>query len=134
MTADKKYELWFVSADDLKEVTPKKARDIIIKCFFDAQKATFAIAGEKQGKKTNEIELHEAIKSEVKKTFNEAKCDFGNPTKECLRKVVELLYIKSASLGTPKEVRDHHKGQIEKILRRLGVFGHGILHKLTKPD
>ncbi|MBI4710384.1 MAG: hypothetical protein HY759_04700 [Nitrospirae bacterium] len=134
MTANKKYELWFVSADDLKDVTPKKARDIIIKCFFDAQKATFAMAGEKLGKKPNEKELYGAIKSEVKKTFNEAKCDFENPTKENLRKVVDLLYIKSASLGTPKEVRDHHKGQIEMVLRRLDIFGQAILKKLSKPD
>ena len=133
MTSDRKYELWFVSADDLKEVTPKKARDIIIRCFIDAQKATFAMSGEKQGKKLSDAELYEAIELEVKKTFNEAKCNFENPTKECLRKVVDLLYIKSASLGTPKEVRDHHKGQIEKILRRLDIFGQGILKKLTKP-
>mgnify|MGYP001053264584 CR=1 FL=1 len=36
-----RFKRWFVSEEDLQGLNPIKARDIIIKCFFEAQKETF---------------------------------------------------------------------------------------------
>ncbi len=102
-------------------MTPLKARDLIIRCFFEAQKEAFARSKKNLGdKKTSDAELQRTVESVVKLTFNETGCNFDNPSKEDLGKAIQALAKKSSMWGTPADIIDYHKGQITRILANLG--------------
>ncbi len=115
-----RFKRWFISEEDLTGLTPIKARDLIIKCFFEAQKETFARAKESLGKSADEKAILESVTNAVRVVFRETGGSFDNPSKEDLVRVVEGLARKSASWGTPQDIIEHHKAQIERVLRALG--------------
>ncbi len=115
----KKYKRWFVDEKDLIGLDTRRARDIIIKCFFEAQKETFARVKESLGRKVSDDEILESVTNAVKLVFKEVNGSFENPSKQDLLNVVERLASKSASWGTPQDIIEHHKTQIEKVLGAL---------------
>ncbi|MBU1044519.1 MAG: hypothetical protein KJ915_09025 [Candidatus Omnitrophica bacterium] len=110
---------WYLQSEDLKDLSPQKARDLIIKCFFEAQKETFKRAKQKFGKASDDSDILQRITSVVKLTFQQINGDFDQPTKETLIKVIERLAAISASWGTPEDIIEHHKKQIERVLSQL---------------
>jgi len=110
---------WTASETDMAEMTPIKARDLIIDCFFHAQKETFQAIKEKLNKESTDEQILESVQSIIKMTFDETGGDFDNPTKEQLMSVVMNIAGKSKAWGTPPDIIDHHKQQIEKILSLL---------------
>jgi hypothetical protein len=110
---------WECKDSDLKDITPSKARDLIIQCFLEAQKETFARAKKSLGKEVSDSEILKSVKSAVKVTFEEVGGNFANPSKDDLGKAVQALARKAASWGTPADIIEHHKGQIMKILGSL---------------
>ncbi|MFH1061862.1 MAG: hypothetical protein V1747_03120 [Candidatus Omnitrophota bacterium] len=113
------HERWYLQASDLQDLNPQKARDLVIKCFFEAQKQTFKHAKQKFGKASDDTDVLQRITSVVKLTFQQINADFEHPTKETLIKVTERLAAMSASWGTPEDIIEHHKKQIEKLLSEL---------------
>ena len=107
---------WFLENADLMDVTPVKARDLIVRCFFEAQKESFAAAGKAMGKTEGEVELRTIVAGAVRAAFRESGGDFDHPTKSSLMAAVEVLARKAQRWGTPPEIVQHHRGQIEKIL------------------
>ncbi len=101
-------------------MTPVKARDLIVKCFYEAQRETFAAAGENLGRAPNDAELHNTVTGAVRVTFREAGADFDHPTKDSLMAVVQILARKSKSWGTPPDIVEHHQNQIGSVLQALG--------------
>jgi len=114
-----RFKRWFVSEEDLQGLNPIKARDIIIKCFFEAQKETFARVKESLGRKVTDEEILDSVTNALRLVFKEIGGSFDNPTKEDLFKIVERLASKSASWGTPQDIIEHHRSQIEKVLKAL---------------
>ena len=55
----------------------------------------------------------------VKSAFEEVGEDFIHPSKESLRKVVELLAKKAEMWGTSPEIIAHHRSEISKVLECL---------------
>ncbi len=119
MTERKEYKRWHVTQDDLKEMSPAKARDLIVKCFFEAQKETFARASEHLGQKQNDDQLMGTVRSAVRLAFKEAEQNYDAPTKAGLGSVVARLASKASTWGTPGDIVAHHKAQIEKVLALL---------------
>ncbi len=113
------HERWYLQNEDLKDLTPQKARDLIIKCFFEAQKETFKRAKQKFGKPADTTDILQRITSVVKLTFQQINGDFNQPTKKTLLKVIERLAAMSSSWGTPEDIIEHHKKQIERVLNEL---------------
>ena len=72
---------WFLDASDLLDVSPIKARDLIVKCFYEAQKETIAAAGKTIGQAQNDAELQNTVIGAVRLAFREAAGDFDQPTK-----------------------------------------------------
>ncbi len=102
------------------DMTPLMARDLIIKCFFEAQKEMFARAKKSLfGKETNDEELHRSVEAAVKLTFREVGGDYERPTKPQLLQAVQALARKAASWGTPADIIEYHKSQIATILNSL---------------
>jgi len=116
----KQFGHWKVSSQDLAGISPMKARDLVIRCFFEAQRETFERANKHLGQRGATDEgIMQNVTMAVKMVFKETGGDFEKPSKESLRKVVESLARKASVWGTPQDIIDHHKGEIEKILKAL---------------
>ena len=113
------YVRWFLDDADLLDMTPIKARDLIVKCFYEAQKETIAAAGKRIGQAQNDAELRNTVIGAVRLAFREAAADFDYPTKGGLMAVVEILARKSQHWGTPPDIVERHKAQIERVLQIL---------------
>jgi len=119
MDGESAHAKWVVPATDLVGLTPEKARELIVRCFLEAQKETFARARERLGQTPTEATLLASVEGAVRLAFRESGGDFDRPTAQSLEKVVEVLARKAGSWGTPEDVIHHHKGQIGRVLSVL---------------
>lgn len=110
------YKRWAATEEDLKDLTPVKARGMIVNCFFDAQKETFARAKERLRMPASDEDLKKSVTAAVRLAFAECGGAFENPTKECLMLAVSSLAEKAASWKTPEDIINHHKEQIMLVL------------------
>ncbi len=119
MEEKKRFRRWRLEEEDLRELDPLKARDLIIKCFYEAQRETFARSKQSLGLSADEEQVHASVSSAVKLAFKEVGEDFSNPTKASLIRVVEVLGRKSTAWGTPRDIIEHHRGQIMRVINEL---------------
>lgn len=110
---------WSVTAVDLTDMTPVKARDLIVQCFQEAQQEHLAAASEFIHQPHDETNLRNMVIGAVRLAFKESGGDYDEPNKASLLKVVDVLARKSEQRQTPKEIIAHHKGEIERVLRAL---------------
>jgi hypothetical protein len=110
---------WTVPPESLVGLTPSRARDLIVRCFLEAQKETFARAGERLGRSVSDAALEGNVIGAVRLAFRESGDEYDRPTLESLTRVVDVLARKAGSWGTPEDVILHHKGQIGRVLRAL---------------
>ncbi len=113
----KTFNRWRLQPADLEGLDGRKARDLIIECFFDAQKETIARAKKTLGLPAEEAEMKRSIVSIVRVVFKEIGGDFEAPTRDTLHKLVESLAAKAEMWGTPQDIIEDHRGQIGRILR-----------------
>ncbi len=111
--------LWSVTAADLVNLTPTKARDLIVECFLQAQKDHLADASEFIHQTHSDSDLRNMVEGAVRLAFRESGGDYDQPTKSSLMNVVGVLARKSEQRNTPREIIAHHKGEIERVLRAL---------------
>ena len=121
MAGEPAHVKWVVPAKDLVDLTPEKARGLIVRCFLEAQKETFARARERLGQTPTEATLLANVEGAVRLAFRESGGEYDHPTAENLEKVVEVLARKAGSWGTPQDVIRHHKGQIGRVLAALST-------------
>ncbi len=119
MAGEERFKRWSLQKSDLDNLTPEKARDLIIKCFFEAQKETFARTKQDLGISSTEKDLMSSVEGSIKLAFRGVGEDFAKPSKTALMKVVEALSKKAASWGTPQDIIDYHSSQIRKIIGLL---------------
>ena len=119
MVEEAKFKLWCVSDQDMMNLNPAKARDIIIECFFAAQKETFRRVKQKKGCPSKDDDLRKTVTALVRLGFRETGGDFDNPTKEGLQEVVIYLADKAGTWGTPEDIINHHKEQIQRVISCL---------------
>jgi hypothetical protein len=119
MEQKERFHRWSLKEEDLRELDPVKARDLIINCFYEAQKETFARSKEMLGLRADEDQLRASVLSAVKLAFRETGGDFNNPRKKDLREVVEVLGRKSTAWGTPVDIIEYHRDQIMKVISEL---------------
>ncbi len=117
------FKRWFVSQRDLLYLDTVKARDVIIHCFYSAQKETFARIKDKEKLPATDQDIKNTVTAAIKSVFTTAGENFDNPTKEGLAKVVSLLASQAKSWGTPDDIIEHHKEQIQKVLDALQKTG-----------
>ncbi len=110
---------WNIPQNKFNDLTGEKARDLILDCFFFAQKETFAHAKEKLGMPASDDAVRKSVRTVVEKAFVEIGASFEQPTRETLQRLVELLARKSLAWGMPHDVVEHHRKQIETMLKRV---------------
>jgi hypothetical protein len=104
---------WDLSDSDLLDMTPIKARDLIVECFYQAQKETISDPGRRIGQAQNQAELRNTVSGAVRLAFREAAPDFDRLTKHSLMAVVQILARKSQPWGTPADIVEHTKPRSE---------------------
>lgn len=110
---------WCPSDAELKSLTVQKARDMIVNCFFEAQKETLSRAKERLGRDADDVALHKDVENIVRLTFRELGYSYDDPTQEQLGAVVMQLAQKAAAWGTPKDIIDYHRVLIGRIFSNL---------------
>jgi hypothetical protein len=113
---------WMVPAHEFRSLSPERARDLIVECFFQAQHETFARAKQKVGSQAfDEPSIRSAVVGAVRVAIKEVGGDFDRPTADILAKMVEVLARKAEAWGTPPDVIAHHRVQVGKLLVALGA-------------
>jgi hypothetical protein len=115
-------ECWTVPEAELRRLTSERARDLIVECFFQAQRETFLRAKQRVGAgATDPQALRAAVVGAVRVAFKECDGDYERPTPATLAKMVRVLARKAESWGTPEDVIAHHRAQIGRVLVVLGA-------------
>jgi hypothetical protein len=108
-----------LSGEELIGLDALGARNLVIRCFFSAQKETLARAAQSMKSAPNEEAIHKMVEGAVRMAFRAANGDFENPTQESLTAVVENLAAQAASMGTPPDIIEHHRRQLARIFAAL---------------
>ena len=110
------YTKWSIKEEDLKELTLKDARDLIIICFYEAQKESIASTKKDLNSKINDGEIYNSVLARVRFASKQCGGDWENPSLECLLNVVKYLESGAIASGTPDDIVAHHKNQILRVL------------------
>jgi hypothetical protein len=119
MQEKERFHRWCLKEEDLRDLNAAKARDLILNCFYEAQRETFARSKQSLGLSADEAQVHASVLSAIKLAFRELGEDFNNPAKKSLIRVVEVLGRKSTAWGTPQDIIEYHRGQIMRVIDRL---------------
>ncbi len=113
------FQRWCPAAEELVGLDPVRARDIVVKCFFEAQRETIASAKKSLGMPATDAEIRASAEGALRMAFAKVGADYDAPTKESLRAAVGSLVETSRAFGTPADIVAHHVSIIEGILARL---------------
>jgi hypothetical protein len=109
-----------LTIEDLHSLTTEGARDLVVRCFYQAQRDTFARASRSMGGATpTEEELKKTVEGAVRLAFRTTKGNFEHPTKHELMAAVATLAAKAAAMGTPSDIIEHHRTQLGRIFAAL---------------
>lgn len=108
-----------IDSDDLAGLTIVSARDLVVRCFFEAQQETFSRAAGHLRAPMSDDELKKLVEGAVRLAFRSSGGDFEAPTRESLMAAVEKLAAKAAGMGTPADVIEYHRGQLAKVFAAL---------------
>ncbi len=108
-----------IAEAELQGLTPARARELVVRCFYNAQKETFARAAKSLGTAPGEDAMKRMVEGAVRLAFRAVKADFEHPTKQTLAQAVTELATKAAAMGTPPDIIAHHKGQLGRLFAAL---------------
>lgn len=112
---------WRLTEDHLAGLTPLRARDLIVECFFFAQRETMARTRLRLGAAhVDEASIRANVVGAVRVAMKEAGGDFDHPTIGALAGAVDVLARKAEAWGTHEDIVRHHHEQIAAMLGRLG--------------
>ena len=123
---EKRFGQWNINISDLDDLSPIKVRDFIIECLYKSDKETFLRIKNKLNISSNEKEIREYIKTRVKIAFDTVGGSFEHPTKESLSNVAVVIAKMSTLFGTPKNVIEFHKGQMQRLIKALHFTGNSF--------
>ena len=111
---------WTMTDRDFEDLTPLRARDLVVECFYYAQHETLARARVRLGAgHIDEASIRAGVTGAVRLAFKEAGGDFDHPTAGALAEAIDVLARKAKAWGTPEDIVRHHHRQIERLLQRL---------------
>ncbi|MDP2183183.1 MAG: hypothetical protein Q8K99_11530 [Actinomycetota bacterium] len=106
--------LWRVSEDELRDMNPVRARDLIIECFFRTQSQALRVSSERH-RDVRDRELRDTMCVALRLRFEDLGLDFENPTADCIGTIADELTREAEIWGTPVHVLEHHIGELRKI-------------------
>jgi hypothetical protein len=113
---------WTLPERQLDGVTVLSARDLVVECFFEAQRETFERAKQRVGASTfDEGSVRVTVTGAVRIAFKEIGGDFDRPTRRSLASTIEVLARKAIAWGTPEDVVAHHRAEVQRVLAALAL-------------
>lgn len=106
--------------EDLRDVDIFRARELVVRCFSSAQRETLERMATQRGTAPSDAELQQLVVGAVRLSFRQTGGDFDRPTKAALQAAVQALAERSAAMGTPRDIIEHHRGQLERLFAALG--------------
>lgn len=125
MQSSEKRTLAALTDGEVAALDVKQARDVVVECFFDAQRETFSRAATKLGAAPDDAQLWATVQGAVRLAFRAVKADFNEPTRAGLVAAVEVLATKAAAMGTPPDIIERHKHQLGRLFAHLKDDGVG---------
>ncbi len=113
------YERWSCSPSDLAGLTPKRARDLVVECFFQAQHETMERSNVSMGLNADPEAIRMGAEGAVRMAFARTGGDFASPDKRGLQRAVESLLDTASTFGTPADITQHHEQQMAVVLAGL---------------
>lgn len=108
-----------LSHEELKGLTIEGARNLVVRCFFEAQKETFGRAASKLGSAPSDDQLRSIVEGAVRLAFRATHGDFNHPTRDGLVLAVERLAAQAAAMGTPTDIIEHHRSQLGRVFAAI---------------
>jgi len=113
---------WKLPAADLVGLTPRKARDLMVECFYFAQHETLARTKQRLGAKgVDDAAVRDSVVGVIRAAFREVGGSFDEPTGTALAAVADLMARRAEGWGTPPDVVRHHHDQVLAMLGRLAA-------------
>lgn len=113
------YQRWFCIPSDLVDLTAQRARDMIVECFFHAQRETIERTRVATGLDTDLSAIRMQAEDAVRGAFTHTGGDFEKPDKASLERALESLLETAQGFGTPADILRHHEQQIAMMLDGL---------------
>jgi len=115
---------WRLPEIPLADLTPARARDLVVDCFYFAQDETFERVKRKLGARPPDPDaIRATVIGAVRIAFRESGGDFDHPTVASIANAVAVLGCKAESWGTPVDIVRHHADQIRSLLQRMEARG-----------
>lgn len=113
------FKRWYCAPSDLIDLTPERARDLIVECFFQAQQETLERSRAGMGLEADPNVIRKQAEDAVRAAMERTGGDFEHPNKGSLDLAVESLLRTARSVGTPADIMRHHEQQIAMMLEGL---------------
>jgi hypothetical protein len=113
------YQRWFCSPSELAGLTPQRARDLVIECFFQAQHETLERGHVTMGLDLDPDSIRMEAEGAVRNAFMRTGGDYKNPSRSSLERAVGSLLETASNFGTPVDIIEHHEQQISMVLAGL---------------
>ncbi|MBI9103997.1 MAG: antitoxin family protein [Spirochaetales bacterium] len=110
---------WNISKNDYIDLTPVKARNVMIRCFMYAHLEE-VLTSKRKRVTYNDYDLaKDGLLAEIKLTFKQVDEDIQHPTKSALKKVLNLLTQKQINRGATPEIIKNHQRQLTQLIDAL---------------
>ncbi|MBN2405642.1 MAG: hypothetical protein JXE06_08685 [Coriobacteriia bacterium] len=119
MARERLYREWALEERLPSEISPERARDIMVDCFATVHGPHYAHTKRLLGVSAEEADVRRSIKGILRIAFRQAKGDFEKPDRDSLYEVAEYLREKSVTWGTPAHVTATHFSEMERVLLRV---------------
>ena len=121
MPVPREFREWSLSERLPAEISPERARDIVLECFATVHGPHYAATKAHIGVSVDEATIRRSVKGTLRIAFKNAGGDFEHPDRDMLERVVRYLRDKSLSWGTPAHVVEKHQRDIARVLMRVPV-------------
>ncbi len=113
------HKKWFLRPSYLVGLTPAKARDLLVRCFFESEKDVYLQTHRIYGDRLDHVDVRKLANDTVRRAFEQTGHDYHHPTKQALQEVVNVLMKKAAAWNMPPDVIVHNREQLARIISSL---------------
>ena len=114
----KKFKKWVLKERYLENLTPEKARDFLIDCVFTAHLDGFK-RSLKHIETIKDDDIRENAAAVLYALFHDIGGNFDYPSKKSMVRVIGRLSQAEENWGTPRDLVEHHRGQLLRLISTL---------------